>query len=125
MVIETLGTAAALAGMAVSTVAHIANHIRLRSLEKERKIQNAHNIVTAGGVVLLGVSICIDHHNGNKLIKALKLDTDSRINFMQDELVRLDTRMATNNTDTIKVQNEVIDAKLNQLVDIAMADADK
>ncbi len=125
MVTESIVGAVVLATSALSAGIHMVNHKRISKLEKKEKIHNIEISVLEYSVLTgAGVGI-ISKYAAKKELQLYKDQIDAKLTNIEATVARCETRVAGTQIETIKAQNELINAKVDHVVnavDVAILD---
>lgn len=128
MVTESIVGAVVLAASALSSGIHLVNHKRLTKLEKKEKIRNI-EVSVLEYTVLTGIGVgLINKYAVKKEEEIFKQQIEAKIAGMEGTVARIETRVAGTQIDTVKAQNDLLNEKIDHIVnavDISLEDQTK
>lgn len=128
MVTESIVGAVVLAASALSSGIHLVNHKRLAKLEKKAKIKDI-EVAVLEYTVLTGVGMGIIYkYSSKKEAEIYKQQVDAKLASMEGTIACVETRVAGTQIDTVKAQNDLLNEKIDHIVnavDITLDDQTK
>jgi hypothetical protein len=123
MITESIVGAVCLAAAAISSGMHAVNHTRIKKLEKDKKIKDIEIHGIEISVLCVLGTVFIDKYSMKKDLSMFADNTRQQLALFENDLARIENRVASTQIDAIKAQNEVINAKVDHVanaVDIAI-----
>lgn len=117
-----------MAAAAISSGMHAVNYTKIKKLEKDKKIKDIEIHGIEISVLCVLGTVFIDKYSMKKDLSMFADNTRQQLALFENDLARIESRVASTQIDAIKAQNEVINAKVDHVanaVDIAIMESNE